>query len=214
MKRGAAAVLGCALAAASIAWASVALAGDEVEGDLHDYYGGEMASAAVIGGLGAAAAGTGAYLATRSSDFARGLGWSWIGMGAVEAVGAVGYAIQVHRETGHYEALLARDPVRYRSEETVHMRGTKSRFVAYRIIELGLTVAGGAMAAYGLAADKDVWKGAGLGIGSLSLPFLVIDTVNDARASRHLRQVETYQPSLGVGPVGNRGLALSLSGRF
>lgn len=181
-----------------------------IDVDLHGYYRGEEISAYVIGGTGAVAAGAGSYLATRSDDFSRGLGWAWIGFGGLEAIGAVFYALQVHGEISHYEGVLARDPAAYRSEEMDHIAGTSRRFVVYRAVEIGLTLAGAGMAGYGLAAKRDVWTGTGLGVGSLALPLVVIDTFNDARASRYLDHVRALDPSVGIGP----GPQLTLGARF
>jgi hypothetical protein len=165
-----------------------------IDVDLHGYYHGEEVAAYVIGGTGAAAAGVGAYLATRSDDFSRGLGWSWIGMGGLEAIGAVFYALQVDGEITHYESVLARDPAAYRTEEMDHMAGTSRRFVVYRAVEIGLTLAGAGIAGYGLASKRDAWTGAGVGIGSLALPLAIIDTFNNARASRYLDHVQAFDP--------------------
>jgi hypothetical protein len=186
-----------------------------VDADLRGYYGGERVAAYVIGGLGAAGAGVGAYLVTREDDLSRGLGWSWVTLGGLEVLGAVFYSLQVGGEIDHYEVALVRDPAGYRSEEIDHIRGTESRFVYYRAIELGLTLAGAGMAGYGLATHHDVWTGTGLGVGSLALPLLVIDSFNDARARHYLDEVKRFQPAVGIAPTtGAGGWQLSLSGRF
>jgi hypothetical protein len=200
-----------------MAWTTAARA-EDVRADLEGYYGGERTSAYVVGGIGAAAAAAGGVLVTRDSDLARGLGWPWLVMGSLETVGAVFYAFQVGGEIEHYDGELARDPAAYRAEELGHLRGTSSRFVVYRAVELALTVGGAAVATYGLAAHRDAYAGGGLGVASLALPFVVIDTLNDARASRYLDRVRRYQPAIGlrpsVGPEGARGWTLALSGRF
>jgi hypothetical protein len=210
-----AAVAAGMLATALVCEAS-ARADDEVHGDLLGYYGGERLSAYVVGGMGAAAAAGGGYLVTRDSDFARGLGWPWLVMGGLETVGAVFYGFQVGGEIDHYEGQLARDPATYRAEEIDHLRGTSSRFVVYRAVELGLTLGGAGAAGYGLATNRDAWKGAGVGVASLALPFFVIDTLNDARASRYLDEVRRYQPQIGVQPVRSAGggWMISMAGRF
>jgi hypothetical protein len=171
-----------------------------IDVDLRGYYHGEEIAAYVIGGTGVAAAGAGSYLATRSDDFSRGLGWAWISFGGLEAIGAVFYALQVDGEITHYEGALARDPSAFRTEEMDHIAGTSRRFVVYRAVEIGLTLAGAGMAGYGLAAKRDVWTGTGIGVGSLALPLAVIDTFNDARASRYLDRVRAFEPSVGIGP--------------
>lgn len=165
-----------------------------IDVDLHGYYHGEEVAAYVIGGTGAAAAGVGAVLATRSDDFSRGLGWSWLSFGGLEAIGAVFYALQVDGEITHYESVLARDPAAYRDEELGHIAGTSRRFVVYRAVEIGLTLAGASLATYGLATSKDAWTGTGVGIGSLALPLVVIDAFNDARAERYMDHVRAFDP--------------------
>jgi hypothetical protein len=204
------AVVGAAALAASLAVPAIAHA--DVGHDLHGYYGGERVAAFVIGGMGAAAAGTGGYLVTRDADLARGLGGAWLAMGGLEVIGATFYALQVGGEIDHYEAALARDPAAYRSEEIDHMQGTSSRFLYYRLVELGLTVGGAGVAAYGISSRRDAWTGVGIGVGSLALPLLVIDAFNDARATRYLDEVRRFQPA--VGPTAGGGWQLSLGGRF
>jgi hypothetical protein len=213
--RSGARVAAVAVMGAAMVWGTGAHA-DEVRADLQAYYGGERASAYLVGAMGTAAAAGGAYLVTRDSEFARGLGWPWLVMGGLESVGAVFYAFQVGGEIDHYEVRLARDPAAFRAEELDHLRGTSSRFVVYRAVELALTLGGAGVAAYGLATNRDAWKGAGLGVGSLALPFFVIDTINDARASRYLDEVRRYQPTVGVGPAGSagNGWMIAMAGRF
>jgi hypothetical protein len=186
-----------------------------IDGDMHGYYGGERVAAYVIGGMGAAAAGAGGYLATRDGDLARSLGWSWLVTGGLELLGATFYAVQVGGEIDLYERALERDPAGYRAEELDHLRGTSSRFVFYRAFELGLTLAGAGMAGYGFATGRDAWKGAGIGVGSLALPLFVVDSFNDARATRYRGEVQRFAPAVGLAPNGVAGgWSVSLSGRF
>ena len=207
-----------ALSLATVASITSVARGDgpgPTDADLRDYYGGERLSAYVIGGTGAAAAASGAYLATRDGAFSRSLGWSWVSLGGLELVGAVAYAVQVGAETDHYEAALARDPAAYRREEAEHMRGTSSRFVVYRAVELAMVLGGSGALVYGATSGADAWKGAGLGVVTLSLPLAILDTINDARASRYLEHLAKLSPALGVqgwqrGPV----YTLSLGGAF
>ncbi|HEX8796772.1 MAG TPA: hypothetical protein VF765_37730 [Polyangiaceae bacterium] len=187
-----------------------------IDVDLRGYYHGEQISAYVLGGMGAAAAGVGAYLATRDEDFSRGLGWAWIGFGGLEAIAGAVYALQVDAEIRHYESVLARDPSAFRAEEIDHITGTTRRFVIYRTTEIGLTLAGVGMAAYGIAAKRDAWTGAGVGVGSLALPLFLFDTVNNARAASYLERVEAFDPRVGIGPspTTGQGLLITLGAKF
>jgi hypothetical protein len=188
---------------------------DAVEGDLRGYYEGERVAAYVIGGMGAAAAAGGGFLVTRDDDFARGLGGAWVVMGGLETLGAIFYAFQVGAELDHFERSLANDPTAFRAEELDHIRGTSSRFVVYRAVELSLALAGAGVATYGVATHRGAWSGAGTGVASLALPFFVIDSINDVRASRYLDEVRRFEPALGVQSLAaDRGWVLSMSGRF
>ncbi|HEY1692750.1 MAG TPA: hypothetical protein VGG39_11345 [Polyangiaceae bacterium] len=204
------------LAAVTALTSSGAARADDVGSDMRDYYGGEKASAYLVGATGLAAAVGGGFLVTRDADLARGLGGAWLAMGSLETIGAVVYAVQVGAETSHYQGELARDPTGYRADEIDHLRGTSSRFVVYRAVELSLALAGAGAAAYGLASGKGGWQGAGIGVASLSLPFFVLDSINDARASHYLEEVRRFQPSVGMAPGNPRhgGFSLSLATRF
>jgi hypothetical protein len=163
---------------------------DRITDDIDGYYAGETRSAYGVMGLSALSVGGGAVLVTRNTDFARGLGWPLLVLGAVEGVGALFYSFQVNAEAHHYRESFAANPSAFRDEEIAHMRGTTKRFVFYQATELGLTLAGAGVATYGFAANKDAFKGAGIGVFAIGLPFLVIDAVNQGRASRYLDHVQ------------------------
>jgi hypothetical protein len=139
---------------------------------------------------------------TRREDFARGLGWSWLVFGGIELLGGLGYAIGVGREIDHFGGLLAHDPAAFRAEEHAHIHGTTSRFLYYRITEAVLFFGGAGAAIYGFAAKEDAWKGAGIGLAAASLPIVVLDTINDARAHRYEDALVRFTPSLAVLPTG------------
>src|ERR1700733_5966323 len=95
------------LAAIVIVTVCRSAAADPASDGIVNYYDGEQTSAYVVGTLGAAAAITGAVMLNRPGELSHSLGWTWIGFGGVEAVGAIAYTLQVHHEIHHYEALLA-----------------------------------------------------------------------------------------------------------
>lgn len=168
---------------------------DSIATAMDDYYAGEARSAYGIGALSLASVGGGAVLVTRPTDFARGLGWPLLVLGAVEGVGAVFYAFQVSSERRHYHESLAANPAGFRDEELTHMRGTTKRFIFYQATELALTLGGAGVATYGFAANKDTFKGAGIGLAAIGLPFLVIDAVNNKRAADYLDEVQRLDPA-------------------
>jgi hypothetical protein len=198
-------------AAADDAPAARATIGDDMRG----YYAGERNSAYVVGGLGVLALGGGSALVTRNNDFARGMGWAFLSIGAIDVIGAVFYAFQVRAQVEHYETLLAHDPADYKRVEYDHISGTTSRFLGYKLGELGLVLTGAGIATYGFASNRDAWKGAGIGVAAMALPVLVIDTINGARAARYRDNVHDFQPTVAVQPgVSGQPWSLAVSGRF
>ncbi|HEY1956128.1 MAG TPA: hypothetical protein VGH28_10950 [Polyangiaceae bacterium] len=206
------AVVAAALATSALARADDAPVGTrQVTDDMHSYYGGERASAYVVATLGTLAVAGGIVLVTRDTDFARGFGVPLIALGALEGIGAVIYAFQVGAEIRHYQASIDRSGAAFREEELAHMRGTRSRFVWYLAAEIGLSVIGAGIATYGFASDQDTWKGIGLGVASIALPFVLIDSINNARAGAYARHVRLFNPSLAFAPGGFR---IGLNGTF
>jgi hypothetical protein len=187
-----------------------------VLGELDSYYGGERTAAYIVAGLGLASIGAGSALVTRSEAFARGLGWPLLGLGGLEVVGGVAYAFQVSAEVHHYQGALAQDAAAYRAEELVHIRGTRARFVYYRITEIALFALGAGFAIYGFASNHDAWKGVGIGVAGVALPIAIIDTFNNARAAGYEEQVQRFQPRVGLelGRRGDRPWGVSISGTF
>ncbi len=208
MKRALAFAAGVGLILAASTASAAGPTRDEIDSSLRSYYGGERTSAYVVTGLGAISVGAGAYLVTRDSDFARGMGWPLLGLGALEAIGGIFYAFQVGAEIDHYEEVLGRDPAAFKNEELAHVEGTASRFVYYRLAELALTLAGAGIATYGFAANKDVYKGVGVGLASVGVPFLIIDTINNARAERYADDLRRFEPVAAPGPGGSFGFSL------
>jgi hypothetical protein len=184
----------------------------EMRSSLLNYYGGEEASAYVIGGVGVASVGAGAVLVTRSQDFSRGLGWPLLTLGALEVLGGAFYVVQVRSEIHRYGDQLASNPTGYRDVEATHIAGTRRRFVYYRLGELGLAVAGLAIATYGFAANRPTFEGVGVGGVAVGAPFLLIDTFNNARAGWYADRVRRFQPSIGLVPGPSGGLSVAVAG--
>jgi hypothetical protein len=172
---------------------------DAMNQDVSAYYASEKATALNFVAIGALSSVAGVTLVTRTSEFSRGFGWSVLSIGAFEAIGAGFYAFQVDSQNAHYASTLARDPAAYKREESVHIHGTTSRFVAYRFAELALAVAGGCVAVTGFAFGRDAWKGAGAGIAAEAITFYTLDSYGQSRALTYEERVRRFQPTVGVG---------------
>jgi hypothetical protein len=171
-----------------------------VSDDLLAYYGSERTTGYLFAALGVASAAAGGVLVTRSQDFARGLGWSLLGLGALEVLGGGFYALQVGGEIDHYATLLSADPAAFKREEARHIHGTTSRFVFYRITELLVAAGGVGAAAYGFASNRDAWKGAGIGIAGEALALFALDAFGQSRATRYEDQVLHFEPTIALAP--------------
>lgn len=185
--------------------------GADIRDDMHGYYAGERTSAIVIGSLGAASIAGGIVLVTRPEDLPRGFGVPLIALGALEGLGALFYAFQVGSEIRHYDESYAKDRAAFRKEELAHLAGTRRRFVFYLLFEATLFATGVGIAIGGFAANEDVLKGVGLGIASIAAPFLIIDSINNARAGAYADHLQHFDPNVAIG---GRGFQLGYSGRF
>lgn len=195
-----------ALAAAVAALLSLspssARADAPITDDVASYYRSEKTIAYTFLALGTAAAAGGTVLvATRDEEFSRGLGWSLVTLGGLQALGSIFYAFQVDAQASQYGALAANDPVAFKREEGDHIQGTTSRFLFYRTAEAALALAGAGVAVYGFAANKDAWKGVGVGVASQAALFFVIDGFGQARAKVYERRVKSFEPSVTVTPT-------------
>jgi hypothetical protein len=187
----------------------------EMGDDLLAYYGSERTTGYLFAAVGVASAVAGTVLVTRSEDFSRGLGWSVLSLGALELLGGAFYVLQVGGEIDHYTKLLGSDPPAFKTEEALHIHGTTSRFVFYRVAELVVAAAGVGVAAYGFAANRDPWKGAGIGIAGEALTLFALDAYGQTRATRYEDQLHRFEPTLALS-LGTPGApwGLGLRGAF
>ncbi len=91
------------------------------------------------------------------------------------------------------------------------MQGTSSRLRYYRIDGARAHARRCGDGDLRFLAKRDVWKGVGLGVASLSLPLAVIDTFNNARAQAYRRAVGRFEPAVAASVS---GIELSLTGQF
>jgi hypothetical protein len=183
--------------------------------DVAGYYRSERNTAFTFIGLGVVSAGVGTGLVATRGDFATGLGVAMISIGALEVLGSTFYAFQVGAELDHYSGVLARDPAQFKTDESVHIHGTTSRFFWYRATELALVVAGAGIATYGFVSDKDVWKGVGIGVAAEAATFFVLDAFGSARAVDYEEHVQRFDPSVAFS-IGDGAApwSLAVGGKF
>lgn len=134
------------------------------------------------------------------------MGWPLLTLGGLETLAAIFYAVQVGGEIDHYESALAADLAVFRREELAHIQGTTSRFLFYRLAEVTLALGGAGVSTYGFIANRDVYEGIGIGVFALALPLLLIDTVNDGRATRYQDRVNRFDPSAHTSDPASLGI--------
>jgi hypothetical protein len=179
------------------------------------YYDSEKSTTFTMMGLGGLSIAAGAVLATRGEDLSRGLGWSMVGLGVLEGFGGLTYLFTVNREIVAWAKALDADPGAFKRDEAAHIEGTTKRFVFYRAAELTLFAGGVGVAAYGLAAGRDVWLGIGLGVALETGLLFIVDTLGNSRAEEYEKQLQRFDVGIALSPEGpTRSWSVALAGRF
>lgn len=183
--------------------------------DMHAYYRGERGTAYAFMVFSTLSLVAGAVLVTRDNDFARGLGWPAIAVGAIEILGGTGYLFQVNSSYKRASELLERDPVAYKRVELAQIRATSTRYTIYRSLELGLGILGAAAATYGFASKREFWAGLGVGLAIQAFTSFTIDSFGGNRTCRYENRLSAFAPGVSVsGGPGDRSVLVSLGGRF
>lgn len=182
--------------------------------DMRAYYQSEKNASYLMLAVGVFSMGASGVSFERSTDFSRGLGGSLLTLGALEAIGAVTYLFTVNGEIADWSAALASDPGDFKARESVHIQGTTDRFFYYRIGEAAVLAAGVGAAVYGFAANRDLWKGIGLGAAFEAAVLFTVDSFGQRRALDYKDELGRFQPTLAFQLTGNRQLVVGLSRSF
>ncbi|HSO31609.1 MAG TPA: hypothetical protein VLT33_03805 [Labilithrix sp.] len=194
---------------------AAALSQAEMQASVRAYYGTELTTGLLFMAYGAVTAGAGGAVLTEGGDFAKGLGASSLILGGSTFLGGIGYAVAVKIRGGYFTHLVDTDPAAFQREESERIAGTTSRFWLYLGSELLETAAGIGIAAYGMAAKDDLYKGIGIGAALQGIGLFVIDTPGAGRAARYRSDVERFRPSVSASVGGGtRPWALTLSQAF
>ena len=187
----------------------------EMQASVRAYYGTEVTTGLLFMAYGAVTAGAGGVVLTEGGDFAKGLGASSLILGGTTFLGGIGYAVAVKFRGGYFTRLVDDDPAAFQREESERIAGTTSRFWLYLGSELLETAAGIGIAAYGIAAKDDLYKGIGIGAAVQGIGLFVIDTPGAGRAARYRSDVEHFRPNVSASiGGGTRPWALTLSQSF
>lgn len=162
---------------------------DDLPHDVHAYYAGETTTGLLFTAFGGVTAAAGGAALTQGGDFAKGLGLSTLVLGGVTFVGGLAYVLAVKYRGGYFEHLAATDPARFKREEGARVAGTNKRMWLYLGTELAIAAVGAGLATYGIAANKPLATGLGVGGAVEGIGYFVIDTPGKQRAATYADEV-------------------------
>jgi hypothetical protein len=163
---------------ASAAQASEPSAGRDA---LHRYFDGEWAERWAFGGLGVASLATAGALWAEGGAPARGAAVPVALVGLLQLGLAFGLQLRTPAQVAALDALLTNDPPRFLAQESARMRRVNQGFAVYRVVVVGLFMAGTALAGIGGVSEVRALVGAGLGLGAEALLMLLLDFFADGR---------------------------------
>jgi len=102
--------------------------------------------------------------------------------------------VQLLRTIAHYDDLLTRDPVAYKTEELAHIHGVTSRFVGIRLFDVALAVVGAAIALYAQRRRRRTTQGVGIGIAVHGLLLFALESRNAAHAQTYEAHLVDFTP--------------------
>lgn len=168
----------------------------DIKAAVHEYYAAEVKTSFLFVGYGAVTGAAGGVALGEGGDFAQGFGWTSVALGGATALGGAVYGIAAKLRGDYYEDLAARDPAKFKSEESERIRGTNDRFWLYLGTELLETAAGIGIAAYGVATNDDLLRGVGAGAALQGIGLFVIDVPGAGRAARYQDRVKGIEPAV------------------
>ena len=178
-----------ALLAASDARADDGRDATALREDFEAYFAGERWAGLYAGGAGILFAGAGIGLVRKGNTFFRGAGWGLVVLGALQAVGGIGYRVVLSKTVPAHEGELDRDPATFHTAELARMGGVVTRFNPIRRQDVVLAVIGAGVAAFGLASRRATWQGVGVSISLQALALLALEEVDYRRALRYQEQL-------------------------
>ena len=150
-------------------------------------------SAALIGGIGAlAAGGTGAYLVTQN-DMSHGIGYSLIGVGAIGLVVGGTVYFRTDSQLEKLEKQLETTPADYKKFEGARVARVNAQFTILKIAEISIFTGGAATAIVGATQKADLTTGIGIGLAIDAVLLFVFDYFAESRAHVYAQRIADFQ---------------------
>lgn len=162
--------------------------------EMQRYFTGERRGGYWLMGAAVPALGLGAGLLARDGAYERGLAYTLIGFGAVEAIGGLAFVVNTRRRVPRFERQLSGDPAAYRAAELPRIRGVNGQMRFLEALEISLILGGGAMTGAGLLQGQDTLAGVGTGLMIEALVLLIYDQLAARRALRYTDHLERFAP--------------------
>jgi hypothetical protein len=149
---------------------------------MHDYFAGELAEGWVFAGAGTAGIAGGALGLTAKDDFYRGAAFPLLAFGAIQLAAGVVLIVRTDRQVMERDA-MNRDA--FLALERPRMEKVRREFGWLFVAEMGLTLAGAGLAAWGGARGDHTIAGIGTGLAFESALMLAFDGRASARADTY-----------------------------
>lgn len=186
---------------------------DAARGEMHRYFDGERAGGIWLMSAGAPAMALGAGLLFQEHDFARGLAYTELAMGAVEFLGGLVFYLNTRSRVPRFDRQLSTQPAAFREGELARIRRVNRDMRLLESIEVALFLAGGAMTSAAALREQDLLAGIGTGLMLNSAILFLYDQFAARRALRYTESLLRFRPSVSVAPE-TRATVLTLTGSF
>ena len=164
---------------------------------LNVYFAAEKNESLFFMGIGLAALIGAGVMLSRKRRLLKGAAWPILAVGLIQiGVGSSVY-FRTDAQVAALEAQIEADPGAYVHEETARMTTVAYWFDIYKIIEIGLLVAGAVALVAGSLRRRDLARGLGLGLVAQSGLMLVLDFFAEARADVYIEVITRFGTGLG-----------------
>lgn len=184
-----------------------------VRGEMHRYFDGERAGGIWLMSAGAPAVALGTGLLFQGNDFARGLAYTELAMGAIELVGGLVFYFNTRSRVPRFERQISSHPAAFREGELARIQRVNRDMRLLESIEIALFLAGGAMTGAAALREQDLLAGIGTGIMLNSAILFIYDQFAARRALRYTEALLRFQVNVSVAP-GPRSALISLTRPF
>jgi hypothetical protein len=182
-------------------------------GEMHRYFDGERTGGIWLMSAGAPAVALGTGLLFQGNDFARGLAYTELAMGAVEFIGGLVFYLNTRSRIPRFDRQLSTHPVAFRDGELARIRRVNRDMRLLESVEVALFLAGGAMTGAAALREQDLLAGIGTGLMLNSAILFLYDQFAARRALRYTESLIRFRTNVSIAP-GPHAALLTLTRSF